>query len=260
MLTLAQLHTALLHDIVKYLLFAGGLALLLFCLRGRLAGRRIQMRRPQWADYRREILWSLCTASLFAVSSLVGIVWLAQQGVGQLYWQLSDYSAAYALGSLLLMIVAHDAYFYWAHRALHSRWLRRLHVLHHCSRTPSPWAAYAFHPGEALTHVLFPILFAQLVPLHPFVLLLWSVHMIARNVVGHAGYELFPRVMLHSGWFNWLTTTTHHDLHHQNGRYNYGLYFTWWDRCCGTEHPQYAQRLAQALQHSANEQGERAGA
>jgi hypothetical protein len=35
-------------------------------------------------------------------------------------------------------------------------------------------------------------------------------------------------------------TTTHHDLHH-NGSFahNFGLYFTWWDRIMGTEHPQY---------------------
>ena len=42
--------------------------------------------------------------------------------------------------------------------------------------------------------------------------------------------------------FGLLTTTTHHDLHHSGGyRYNYGLYFTWWDRMMGTEHPRYRQ-------------------
>ena len=49
--------------------------------------------------------------------------------------------------------------------------------------------------------------------------------------------------MARSPWFGWNNTTTHHDLHHQTGRYNFGLYFTWWDRACGTEHPQYRARL-----------------
>ena len=41
----------------------------------------------------------------------------------------------------------------------------------------------------------------------------------------------------------YVTTTTHHDLHHSSGRYNYGLYFTWWDRWMGTEHPEYVRRF-----------------
>jgi sterol desaturase/sphingolipid hydroxylase (fatty acid hydroxylase superfamily) len=77
-------------------------------------------------------------------------------------------------------------------------------------------------------------------------MLIWSVHMIVRNVLGHCGHELMPRWMIRSGWFDWLTTTTHHDLHHQFGRCNYGLYFTWWDRWMGTEHPEYRARLASA--------------
>lgn len=44
--------------------------------------------------------------------------------------------------------------------------------------------------------------------------------------------------------FGWWNTTTHHDLHHQRGRSNYGLYFTWWDRWMGTEHPDYQAEVA----------------
>ncbi len=247
MLLLEKLPTALLHDLLKYLIFAGGLALLLYLLRQQLQARRLQSRRPQWLDYRREIIWSLVTACLFALGSLLGIFWLSLHGWNQVYRDFTDYSWSYTVASLLLMIVAHDAWFYWTHRLLHRPAWRKLHVLHHRSRTPTPWTAYAFHPGEALVHIAFPILFALLMPLHTLVLLLWSVHMITRNVIGHCGYELFPRWMVNSGWFDWLTTSTHHDLHHQDGRYNFGLYFTWWDRWMGSEHPQYRTRLAQAL-------------
>jgi uncharacterized protein (DUF2147 family) len=41
----------------------------------------------------------------------------------------------------------------------------------------------------------------------------------------------------------WFTTTVHHDLHHSEGRHNFGLYFTWWDRLMGTEHPDYHARF-----------------
>jgi Delta7-sterol 5-desaturase len=47
-------------------------------------------------------------------------------------------------------------------------------------------------------------------------------------------------------WFWGLfTTATHHDLHHSGGfGSNYGLYFTWWDRMMGTEHPRYREITA----------------
>jgi len=248
MLTFAHLQGFVLHDLLRYLISAGALALLLWLFSARMQPRRLQARRPAAADYRREIGWSLITASLFASVSLLAIFWVGRQGWNQLYWNLQDRGLAYAGFSLLLMIIAHDAYFYWSHRLLHRpRLMRWSHRLHHLSRTPTPWAAYAFHPSEALVQVLFPVLLALLVPLHPLVLLLWSIHMIVRNVIGHAGYELMPRWMVHSGWSNWLTSSTHHDMHHRYGRYNYGLYFTWWDRWMGTEHPEYRARLASAV-------------
>jgi sterol desaturase/sphingolipid hydroxylase (fatty acid hydroxylase superfamily) len=45
---------------------------------------------------------------------------------------------------------------------------------------------------------------------------------------------------------DFLTTTTHHDLHHGQAGYNYAAWFTWWDRWMGTEHPQYLERYAKA--------------
>ncbi|MEP6859607.1 MAG: sterol desaturase family protein [Deltaproteobacteria bacterium] len=45
---------------------------------------------------------------------------------------------------------------YWTYRAMHHPWLfRRVHRIHHLPHNPSPWAAYAFAPGEALVHALF---------------------------------------------------------------------------------------------------------
>jgi sterol desaturase/sphingolipid hydroxylase (fatty acid hydroxylase superfamily) len=67
--------------------------------------------------------------------------------------------------------------------------------------------------------------------------------MIVRNVLGHAGFELMPAGFARSLWLGWLTTSTHHDLHHAASRWNYGLYFTWWDRLMGTEHPSYLEHL-----------------
>jgi sterol desaturase/sphingolipid hydroxylase (fatty acid hydroxylase superfamily) len=33
----------------------------------------------------------------------------------------------------------------------------------------------------------------------------------------------------------WLITASHHQRHHAEYRGNYGLYFRFWDRLCGTD-------------------------
>jgi Delta7-sterol 5-desaturase len=65
-------------------------------------------------------------------------------------------------------------------------------------------------------------------------------------VIGHSGYEIFPARADGRPLFDWMTTVTHHDLHHAQAGWNFGLYFTWWDRWMGTEHPEYYERFAAA--------------
>lgn len=89
----------------------------------------------------------------------------------------------------------------------------------------------------------FTPLWLSLVPMHALGLFLFMAFMIVRNVMGHAGVELMPRALADSRWFGWINATTHHDLHHSSFHYNYGLYFTWWDRMMGTEHPRYREQL-----------------
>ena len=146
--------------------------------------------------------------------------------------------------SLIGIIVAHDAYFYWTHRLMHHRRLYRyFHRTHHLSVTPTPFAAYAFDIPEALLMSAFTPLWLLFVPMHGLGLFLFMAFMLIRNVMGHAGVELMPRPLADSRWFGWINATTHHDLHHQTFRHNYGLYFTWWDRLMGTEHPAYRDQL-----------------
>ena len=77
------------------------------------------------------------------------------------------------------------------------------------------------------------------------VLSLFMLHQIVRNTLGHSGYELMPATSTGKPMVDFLTTTTHHDLHHAEAGWNFGLYFTWWDRMMGTEHPEYHARFAQ---------------
>ena len=162
-----------------------------------------------------------------------------------LYTDFKEVGPLYLVLSLAIMLVAHDTYFYWTHRAMHHpRLFRLFHRHHHLSRTPTPWAAYSFSLPEAIVHGAFVPLFVALVPMHAVGLFAFGVVQIVRNVMGHAGTELHPAVFGPGHWLGWNNTTTHHDLHHQTGRHNYGLYFRWWDKLMGTEHPDYRRKFA----------------
>jgi sterol desaturase/sphingolipid hydroxylase (fatty acid hydroxylase superfamily) len=56
------------------------------------------------------------------------------------------------------------------------------------------------------------------------------------GVTNHMGWELFPTRLVHGRAGRWLITATHHQLHHDSYRCNYGLYFRFWDRLCRTDH------------------------
>jgi sterol desaturase/sphingolipid hydroxylase (fatty acid hydroxylase superfamily) len=143
------------------------------------------------------------------------------------------------------MIVVHDAYFYWTHRLMHHpRLFRWLHHTHHRSTSPTPWAAYAFSPGEAFVQAGIGPLIVFTMPVHPAAFGLFMFWQIAFNVFGHSGYEIFPKWFLRSRIGLVLNSITHHSLHHERFKSNFGLYFNVWDRMLGTNHPDYERRFA----------------
>jgi Delta7-sterol 5-desaturase len=211
-------------------------------LRRRLAHRLIAQ-WPSSADVRREIRYSLSTVLVFAS---VGVVVTAAVLTGHIavYFQARQYGWTWLIVSLPLLVLWHDFYFYLSHRLLHTRWwFRHVHGVHHRSRHPSPWAAYAFHPVEALINAMVLPLAMVVVPLHVSVLLAFMLHQIVRNTHGHAAVETMPAGFTKHRFWRHFTTTTHHHLHHETATGNYGLWFTWWDRWLGTENPRYLQRF-----------------
>lgn len=238
----------MLGDAIRYVIFATSVWLLLWYVLARpLANRRIRSQRPPARQLRKEFVFSMRSVMIFSTVSLVAK--LAQSYFG--WWDGPKIAASWGQGwfwaSLILMIVAHDAYFYWAHRFMHHpRLFKHFHRAHHRSITPTPWAAYSFAMPEAAVMFLFVPLWQFFVPTPGWVLFTWLNFQIIRNAMGHAGFEFFPRWWLDSPLTRWINTTVHHDLHHNGGfNTNYGLYFTWWDRWMGTEHPRYHEKFGE---------------
>ncbi|MBD2842265.1 sterol desaturase family protein [Erythrobacter rubeus] len=233
-------------DLGRYLIAAGGMTILLFVFGSWAKARRIQRdRTAKRSDYIREVASSFRTILVFAVVTLATLV---GREFGVIKLSLQEAPLITVAWHFALIVVAHDAWFYWIHRAMHSKALfRATHLHHHKSRTPTPWTAYSFTTIEAVLEVAFVPLFllvtSQLgIAYAGFAIFLYLWHQIIRNVMAHAGSELFPAGWVDNPLTDWIATTTHHDLHHSSG-YNYGFYFTWWDRWMGTEHPRYKEEF-----------------
>ncbi len=85
------------------------------------------------------------------------------------------------------------------------------------------------------------IILVFLLPLHVITLMRFCSHFLVINVYGHLGYEILPEWFRRTVLFEILATSTYHNLHHSKFKGNYGLYFRIWDRCMGTEHPEYVK-------------------
>jgi len=169
---------------------------------------------------------------------------LTKAGYTQMYWRIGKYGWDWLIASVVIAIFVHDAWFYWTHRLMHHRRLFRwFHRAHHLSINPSPWAAYAFDPLEAVVQALiFPIA-VTMMPMHPLAFFIFMTWQIVFNVVGHTGYEIWPRWLMDSWLGKFINTPTNHAMHHETFRGNYGLYFNLWDRLMGTNHARYEARF-----------------
>ncbi|MEO1136711.1 MAG: sterol desaturase family protein [Pseudomonadota bacterium] len=236
-------------DLTRYVLGAGGVYLIVnLALSGLLASRKIRANSPGTAQMRREFLTSMRTVAIFAFTGAALIATGVEAGVISIDARVAERGWTYFVFNLAALIVLHDAWFYWTHRLIHDpRLFRRLHRTHHKSHNPSPWTAYSFDAGEALINALFLPLALFLIPSSGLAVMVFLAHMIIRNAVGHCGYEIFPARRNGTPLFGWLTTVTHHDLHHAQAGWNYGLYFSWWDRLMKTEHPLYHEKFAVAV-------------
>lgn len=191
-------------------------------------------RRPTRKQILREVKLSLMSIAVFAAMA-AGTYELYKAGLTRIYWDYGHFPRPYFLISILLAMVWHDTYFYWSHRFMHWRPVfKYLHAAHHRSVSPTPWAIFAFDPGEALLQFLAFTLLVMIIPLHPFAMLIFLFLDTHMNTAGHTGFEVVPRFIANHPWYQGFNTVTHHDAHHTNFGKNFGSFFNVWDRWMGT--------------------------
>jgi sterol desaturase/sphingolipid hydroxylase (fatty acid hydroxylase superfamily) len=231
--------------LTRYAVFTVGIWLLLWVLlRPVLGARKIREQTPPARQLLTELMFSLRSMAIFAtVGALLTLMYRAG------FYPLTAFADAWGpvwFGvSILAGVVGLDAWFYWSHRLIHDpRFFRRFHRRHHRSFNPSPFTAYSFDVGEALVLVGFVVVWPMVFPMPSSAMQWVMLYQIVTNTLLHSGYELMPARRDGRPMLDFIVTTTHHDLHHAQAGWNYAAWFTWWDRWCGTEHPEYLARYA----------------
>ncbi|HZF66007.1 MAG TPA: sterol desaturase family protein [Chitinophagaceae bacterium] len=225
----------------RYFLIAGLFFIAFYVLlRPFIFHKKIQQKTPRLDDYAREIGYSVMTISIFALVPLIILHVPTISKHTTYYTKIHTRGWWYFFAAFPLMFFIHDAYFYWMHRLMHNKQLFKIfHLVHHKSVNPSPWAAYAFHPLEAIVEAGIFLVFLFTIPIHFLHLFIFFFLMIVYNVYGHLGYELYPKGFNKHWLGKWINTSVNHNQHHQFFKGNYGLYFTIWDRMMGTLRKDY---------------------
>ncbi|KAK4165408.1 putative C-5 sterol desaturase [Cladorrhinum sp. PSN259] len=150
------------------------------------------------------------------------------RGFGMLYDKFEEAPAPwYNWFQFPLFLLFTDFAIYWIHRGLHHPWVyKHLHKPHHKWIMPTPFASHAFHPLDG---------YAQSLPYHvfPFIFPLQKL-----AYVGLFIFINFWTIMIHDGEYiannPIINGAACHSVHHLAFNYNYGQYFTLWDRIGGS--------------------------
>jgi ferredoxin-NADP reductase/sterol desaturase/sphingolipid hydroxylase (fatty acid hydroxylase superfamily) len=185
------------------------------------------------------------SASTFLIFAIMDVCFLYLENLGytKIYFNFNEYSYYWLVLSFMVVLFIDDMFFYWSHRAMHTPNLYKFfHKVHHESTDPSPLTAFAFHPSEAIIENMMHFVLPFLLPLNFGVIIAWQIFSMLNNVIGHLGYEIYPKRWTKLPFVQFKTTSTHHNMHHQLFNGNYALYFTWWDKWMGTEFKDYKIR------------------
>ena len=224
----------------RYILIAGLFHLWFYNLKkDKLTNRSLSKKKIDKKQFHTEIKWSVITSLIFAVAgSFTALLW--QKGYTRLYVNIDNYALSYLPVSLLISMFLHETYYYWLHRWMHQpKVFKLLHKVHHDSNTTSAWTAFSFHPLEGLLQAIILPITIIIIPIHVYVLLFQLTIMTFSSVINHLEIETYPANFHKHLIGKWIIGATHHSLHHKQFKYNFGLYFTFWDKWKKTESPKF---------------------
>ncbi len=223
------------NNVSRYLLIAG-LTYYIFWKWGfeKFKDKLIYKERPSDADIKREFRYSLLSTLIFILPTIFAYL-VKDLGWNKVYWEISERGWGWYFTSFVVVFLIHDTYFYWTHRLMHHKSLYKyFHKVHHLSHKPTPLAAFAFHPLEAIVESSVFVIISFALPVHFTVIMIFTLFSLFMNVYGHLGFNFWSEKQLNSYPLKLFSHSVHHSWHHQFYKGNYGFYLQFWDRAMGT--------------------------
>ncbi|XP_058050361.1 lathosterol oxidase [Ahaetulla prasina] len=190
-------------------------------------------KHPQFLEnqVQREIKHTVSSLPLISIPT-VAIFFAEVRGYSKLYSNIGDspYGWFGVVFSMFSFLFFTDMCIYWIHRFLHHKLLyKRFHKPHHTWKVTTPFASHAFHPVDgflqSIPYHVYPFLF----PLHKVTYLGLYVFVNIWSISIHDGDYRVPNPLKPI-----INGSAHHTDHHLYFDYNYGQYFTLWDRIGGS--------------------------
>lgn len=143
------------------------------------------------------------------------------------------------LGTFLSLMIGFQVFYYFLHRAMHTRHLLWIHRWHHRSQVTTALSAQSMSPLEAaawmLGYVGLPLVMSLVVPIGFWG---WTAYMafnVSGNVLGHANVELGGAKAGSRAASLFANPWLYHALHHARWTGHYSFQAALMDRVFGTE-------------------------
>lgn len=181
------------------------------------------------------IMWDqikMAQTSMFVYVTLPVIdEFVIEQGWTQAYDTIEEIGGWQPyLGYTLLYLALVEFGVYWMHRTLHTnKWLyKHVHLPHHKYNKPetlSPWASIAFHPLDGMLQASPYLVALFFIPCHylSHLMMLFFTAIWATYIHDAMDWNVDP-----------VMGSKYHTVHHTHYIYNYGQFFTFFDRYYGT--------------------------
>ncbi len=236
--------------LIEFFLITGSIYFLLWhVLSKKIKYREIQKRKLFPGQIKYEVKTSII-AFFFMSLAQWPLFYLFTKGYTSIYLNWSQYPLWYVPMSLFIWMLWHDIYFFITHRWLHTPWAyKHIHYIHHKSHVPTPWSTHSFHWLEAIMQMLFLYPLVILMPMHLYSFLVFMGITHFFSVWGHFNYEMMSLHTWDAWWGKWVTTSTHHNLHHKYNKGNLGLYIRYWDILTKKIHPKTGERFKEYLKN-----------
>lgn len=194
-------------------------------------------KHPQFLENQvlREIKYALSSMPWISIPTVM-LFFAEVRGYSRLYDNIdsSPYGWFGVILSMISFLFFTDMCIYWIHRFLHHKFLyKHFHKPHHVWKIPTPFASHAFHPVDgflqSVPYHIYPFLF----PLHKGIYLGLYIFVNIWTVSIHDGDYRIPKFLE-----DVINGSAHHTDHHLFFDFNYGQYFTLWDKIGGSyKHP-----------------------